>query len=363
MFFLILLFSTSIAICLITLIIPTLSKTFDCHSLYANPFTICEVFGVVLNPSDKLQLKAPANLKRLILCLGNISKIPQDLFNTFPKLNILELDATGLEDLDGGFVNATQITEFNSVRNNVKVLRNHGFVGSESLRKLSLRNNSLETIEDEAFSGLGQLENLFLDNNKIVEINPKWFEPLKNIVHLDLCKNQIENINEVCFRNNLKLQVLNLKDNFIISINPSNFCYSRKLEQIFLLGNECYEFTRNSNSYLQLGIDRCVNAYFETVEYLRVNKSKYEYYECFMKNFEGHAMHIYSHIFEKFHVDASLKLQKLYRNQHWLLDGLFVMVVMMAVGIVATVIFVKTKFFRSNKPVQMSHLIRKEIIL
>ena len=346
-------------ICLITLTTPVISTIFKCSSFRS--VYECNLYNIKLRLTEKLALDESADKKRSLVNLhiieGNVSKIPQDLFNDLPNLKILTISRTKLGDVDGGFVNATKINKFISLENEVKILRDHGFVGAESLVELIISRSSVDTIEDEAFSGLVLLKILKLDSNKIDHLNPKWFEPLKNLNVLNLSVNRIININQVVFQNNPMLRELRIFQNEITSIDPLNFCYANKVRIVDFNGNNCTEGLKKFFfSSIHLGLNRCFDAFFETDEFLSANKTKHEYYECFMKDYEGHAMQIYNHIFGNFHNEFSLKLKRLYRNQHWLIGGLVYLLFMTIIGIVAAGVFVKVKLMRSNEVVKMSDL-------
>ncbi|KFB52194.1 AGAP001004-PA-like protein [Anopheles sinensis] len=117
----------------------------------------------------------------------NIFQLPPTIFDTLPRLRILELSFNSMEVLDP------------------RLLRN-----LPNLRLLTLWHNKLHSISREAFEGVPLLERLDISANQLEALPSDLFAPLTKLSELALGFNHFRTLPQGLFRSNKELRKLKL---------------------------------------------------------------------------------------------------------------------------------------------------------
>jgi Leucine-rich repeat (LRR) protein len=173
---------------------------------------------------------------------SNTSVIPNQIFEAFKNIIILEMMNISLREIDhNSFTNAKTLRRFWARDNLIEHIPDNTFIEASNMTHIGLQNNLIETIEEEAFAGLNNLKVLKLEFNKIKSLPDDVFAPLPNLDHLHMRDNQLSRINDKLFRKNPALVFINLQNNDIGQIGRHAFENAYKLDRLILLNNACLD--------------------------------------------------------------------------------------------------------------------------
>ncbi|MCY3411208.1 MAG: leucine-rich repeat protein [Candidatus Heimdallarchaeota archaeon] len=201
-------------------------------------------------------------LKRLIIRGNKLRRLPADLFQDMPQLEVIDLSENlliecpefshlkGLKSMNlmGNKLSSINTIEnynleyFNCTRNNLKSLPDDMFVRASHLYEINCSSNSLVTFPDlknnsnlvkidishnkienlPIVATCKQLKYLLANDNNIAEITVSHFGHLSNLVRINLSHNIIRKIGKV-FTQLEKLEWLELEYNLITEIDEYAF--------------------------------------------------------------------------------------------------------------------------------------------
>lgn len=170
---------------------------------------------------------------------GRINHIPNEIFSTFPNLNILsiqsKIDEISANDLSG----ANNLLHLSLPSNKLRKLLAGTFQESPQLDTIVFTKNQIETIDDFTFKNFSRcLHFLYLDENKLRKIGINMFSGLYNLWYLNLDKNRINTIEDGAFANLFELGTLSLNHNKLKVINDGVFDGPQKLRRLYIGDNQ-----------------------------------------------------------------------------------------------------------------------------
>jgi hypothetical protein len=159
---------------------------------------VCYLQNVLLGEGEKIFItgnnqpeKSDSDVSSVIFIESKLHEIPSEIFEKFENLKELNVESTGLEEL-----------------------------------------NYLENC--------GSLETFKAPFNNIVKINDETFKDCKNLRTVDLQSNKIEKLGKTVFKHNEKLWEVNLSRNVINGIEPCGFLRNQpELQSVNFVGNQC----------------------------------------------------------------------------------------------------------------------------
>lgn len=171
---------------------------------------------------------------------SNIQSIPNNIFDGFRKLEVLEMNAVGLRNIfPQSFARADSLKVLQMYANKLTSIGAFAFAGAKNLETLDLSSNLLTNLHDESFAGLGGLKELGLSNNQISIIDEQTFQSLTNLSWLWMDRNRIKIISVTLLVNSQKLQGLYLNDNKISALSTILLDKLPQLEFLFMARNNC----------------------------------------------------------------------------------------------------------------------------
>jgi len=191
----------------------------------------------------------------------NISHIPDQLFRKFPNLEYLNVNRSGLKNLNP-IQNSSDLKTLLANNNQLTKLDANLFVATTDLETLSFRKNAIQEVDVLAFHNLGNLRELYLADNQIASLHMNVFSSLISLEILSLSGNQLQSIDLELFHANLQLHEILLYDNKLTAIHPQTFTSLANLFNLELHGNLCVskdiridddgEFQELIKNYLQV---------------------------------------------------------------------------------------------------------------
>ncbi len=202
---------------------------------------------------------------KLFLYGATLEVLPKQLFEVFPKLQILAVlksDVGGklkenlLKDMgqlkkisfDNDKITEVHPNAFKELKNieiielflnDLKTLPEDVFKYNLELKTLELDENGLETIDPNTFKYNKKLRKIDLNSNELESLPENLFSELPELEEIFLLNNRLKEIPENLFKNNLKLRKIDLNSNFIEKIGPGTFRHLKNLEFLYIAGNEC----------------------------------------------------------------------------------------------------------------------------
>lgn len=155
---------------------------------------------------------------------SSLSAIPPGLFESFPKLEVLNGSACELKQVRSrNFAPAKALRELYLRDNNLHELPGEAFFGANRLQKLDLSGNSIASADASAFRRLRQLKTLLLGGNQLTELKPLLFDDLAELEGLELQQNRLRVIDERQFEGCTSLTTLNVSHNALKSFSMAQF--------------------------------------------------------------------------------------------------------------------------------------------
>ncbi len=170
----------------------------ECNFVSLGGKYICYIRGVKLSENQQITItgnhqpgKSDSDVSSVIFIESKLDGIPQVIFSQFENLKELNVESTGLEELN--------------------------YLGN-----------------------CGSLESFKAPFNNIVKINDETFKDCKNLRTVDLQSNKIEKLGKTVFKHNQKLWQVNLSRNEINGIEPCGFLSNQpELQSVNFVGNQC----------------------------------------------------------------------------------------------------------------------------
>ncbi|RVE41325.1 hypothetical protein evm_014027 [Chilo suppressalis] len=204
------------------------------------------------------------SLEFLRLSENSLMDLPPGVFAHTPRLKVLSLNCTGLEEIPNGAITGLQMLE------RIKIARGRGMLsfgsralgdlpslkklnieeiiikpvpsdllqGDTKLQELVIVGAGLEELPKQFFNGLVNLEILKLDKNNITALDSDIFRPLKALKQLDLNRNRIEMLPSRLFEGLTKLLYFYADGNHMKVIAPDMFRDTYHLQEVSLMDNE-----------------------------------------------------------------------------------------------------------------------------
>lgn len=211
----------------------------------------CMVFGAKITGSEYLGImgehlkeKSDVDVKYVAFYGSRVKKIPSQLFSKFSSLDQLDLQISGVQEVEeSSLKGAKNLRKLHLRGNNVKSLEADTFVEASLLEVIVLHDNVIGYVDENAFKNLSKLETLYLGDNNIVELHKDTFIDLVSLREIYLHFNKIEKLERGLFRNNLNLEEIELDNNRIQIIDDKLFLYLRFLKNVNLAFNTCIDDT------------------------------------------------------------------------------------------------------------------------
>lgn len=201
---------------------------------------------------------------------SRLSHVPQEVFDTFPNLTLIDVTGTDLSILQN-FQNCFNLRTFNARYNNISVVNANVFEGCANLQFLDLSINKISEFHSQ---GLENVVELLLEGNRMSEVEEDTFNYLRSIEVLSLNNNDISFIWGT-FLSNLgyTLRELYLGYNQLTEVTYEEFSSLANLEILFLYNNEIS--TVSSLAFIGLDnlrmLDLGSNALTEMPDVLTIN--------------------------------------------------------------------------------------------
>lgn len=187
---------------------------------------------------------------------STLSRVPMELFRVFPRLKHIDVDATGLKELNlADFVNANELQYFLASFNQIERISARTFAACEKLEYIVMSHNSITQIEERAFDGLVSLEAIFLDNNQLTSLPENLLNSAFNLQFLSISNNKLTQLPDELLINCEKLLALNYANNLLTSFNEKQFEKLQKLEHLRLDHNRLNALNLSSCRSVEVIID------------------------------------------------------------------------------------------------------------
>ncbi|XP_052222011.1 lutropin-choriogonadotropic hormone receptor-like [Dreissena polymorpha] len=197
---------------------------------------LSEVRGI----SEFPNLTGSAGLKKVILDRASIGRLPENLCEHVPLLNVFDVHANFIRDIPP-MTGCSELTQLNFGNNDISSIENRPFDGLQALKDLILSNNKITYISAEAFASLVSLEYLDLSYNKIGHINTEAFANLNSLIDLNLAENQFPTLPTAGLQ---KLQYLKTYHNRYLETPPSAEAIPNILHIVAAYAYHCCAFRR-----------------------------------------------------------------------------------------------------------------------
>lgn len=186
----------------------------------------------------------PTNVTTINITNVPLGHIPIGLGETFPKLEILQLNNCNTSSISG-LGNVPKLKKLYLDKNQLTEVEEGQLAGAPNLRLFEATENQIETISSKAFAGNLLLYWLDLGRNRIGGLPWGCFEGLTSLVSLVLSHNMIDDIRGV-FQGLEGLSTLDLSFNEIREIHDLTFERTTNLEKIYLQNNKIENLARTA---------------------------------------------------------------------------------------------------------------------
>ncbi|CRK91609.1 CLUMA_CG005263, isoform A [Clunio marinus] len=196
-----------------------------------------------------------------------LPEIPSELFDTFRKVEVLEITHADLKFLfPRSLHRAEQLISFKANNNKIQRVPHLMFKDTPKLQFLDLSSNSISHVNGGAFSGLENLKELGLSFNQIDILDEDTFKPLTNLTWIWLDHNKLRIISANLLMQSSKLKGIYLNDNKISALSPVLFDHLPELRFLYLAGNNCtnrnyLSHTIPNNSNIKKDLVKCYQEY------------------------------------------------------------------------------------------------------
>jgi Leucine-rich repeat (LRR) protein len=182
-----------------------------------------------------------ANVQRVLILNSNIPFVISQLFTTFPNVNTVTIQNTGLTRIQSNaFLNGSNIERVEiSFNQNLRSIEANAFLGLARAISLDLTSNSIETLHENAFNGLNSLEFLTVNRNLISQLPSVIFAPLRSLQTLYFENNQMVSLDGGLFAGNPELSIATFSRNQINEIGRNFLDSLKQLRYLELFENVC----------------------------------------------------------------------------------------------------------------------------
>lgn len=173
---------------------------------------------------------------------SNLEKIPKEIFQNFPNLELFFATNVGLKKLDPDFFKgAENMKTLDLSKNKIEELKEAVFGEAPNLQNLILAENAITVVDRSAFKSIPKITILNLDDNKIKELNKDTFQFLEKLKTLSIKNNKLEVIENELFTRNPALEEVELEGNKIESVGPKVFNITGRVDgfTITLINSKC----------------------------------------------------------------------------------------------------------------------------
>lgn len=197
---------------------------------------------------------------------SDIEHIIPEIYTTFPNLNELDIEFSGLINIDQIPTDLPNFAFFISLANWVEVIQNNTFVNvGETLLYVDLIFNEIIELELDSFAGCGELSYLYMLLNYIPQPPVGTFWPLVNLIELDLEENNIGFIDDTLLANSTQLTGLWVEANHITRITP-RLLSPLSLRYFGAYENDCIDryFVLNEpivETFMHASLQQCYNSF------------------------------------------------------------------------------------------------------
>ncbi len=200
---------------------------------------------------------------------SSVFYIPGEIFQAFPKLEMLALEEQNLMDLKAGaFKNASNLNYLDLIGHKINKITDDVFEGATNLVTLDLCCGMLSDLGKNSLKSLPNLQTLTLSGNQLKIIHKDAFKGLFSLKKIGLENNRLQYLHPDLFVNNLYLESVSLNANGIKGIAKNMFSHLSKLKGLWLSGNLCvdkvYDPTANKRfPKIEKDLENCHRSYFE----------------------------------------------------------------------------------------------------
>lgn len=184
----------------------------------------------------------------LFISNNELPELCKDSFDSYPKLQILDLSGNNIEKIEpGAFKNLSDDTILTLELNQLKEIQKEIFNGLKILA-LNLASNQISSIDPEAFDDMPNLEVINLNINKLKIWNSEWFKGTPKLLKIYFGYNQIEKIPANAFKNlhgqplvnnsTVEYTTLLLAGNQISEIDDTAFSGHKSFGKLMLSNNK-----------------------------------------------------------------------------------------------------------------------------
>ena len=210
-------------------------------------YTVCHVANqvpesgeITFNREGARSYVSNKDIKEVEIIDTTITEIPASIFTTYPNIETLLLDNTGINNWNREILEVQGISKLLLLivgNHPVNRLTNSYFKDVPNLQVLSFLNCSITEISPQAFKGLTKLVHLQLYRNKITSIESGVFDPLKDLESIDLDNNQIKALPNGLFSELKELKKLDLNNNQLKELPEDIFKQNTKLKELIITKN------------------------------------------------------------------------------------------------------------------------------
>ncbi|XP_023217408.1 protein artichoke-like [Centruroides sculpturatus] len=174
-------------------------------------------------------------IKELDLDFVNLESIKSNVFQSYPKLEYLDLSQNLLTTLDKDiFTGLENLLTLNFSYNNIKLLPKGIFDPLVKLQVLRMSGNPLRYLSQDIFMPLLCVNYMDLSDIRAHSLPDGIFHTLDKLEYLDLSKNDFDKVPSSALRSSTNLKQLYLSENKFIKLNKDSFTYLTKLELLDL---------------------------------------------------------------------------------------------------------------------------------
>lgn len=167
-----------------------------------------------------------------------VEYLPTNIGETFPRLNSLRIQRSGLKNIDrNSFSKMNDLETLSLWNNDLESLDHDTFDDLPLLIHLDLNDNNIEKLDRRTFNKLLALITLNLDSNEIKSLDVMIFKNNKNLEHLSIQKNALKTLPITIFEKLESLKILNLDNNELEGLPDQLFKTNLQLRELTVADN------------------------------------------------------------------------------------------------------------------------------
>lgn len=249
--------------------IETIIEVYRCDDRSSST---CTLSNVIFDDQDSGRFlpksNNPQGVTKVKIVSSKIPTLISDICETFPNLEILEINGVSMEVIKTGALDGcTKLKEIYLQDNKLKNLEKNTFKQNKFLTKIILNNNDLKTIHKELFNGLYHLKWIDLCSNQLSRLPAKTFAGLESMENLEIRNNPLLSL-EI---EELKHQMPNLRYVLLRDLDLS--CDRMREVDKFCESNSIDYFTRSDYSDYH---SESADSYIRSRSYAVTNVNNFE---------------------------------------------------------------------------------------